>query len=50
LLRVVGGKVVAVEALGRRTEPSVLRCIVDAALGWEHPTEKYNEFGDESLQ
>src|SRR5688572_9936656 len=49
-LRVVGGKVVAVEVLGRRTEPSVLRCIADAALGYEHPTEKYNEFGYESLQ
>jgi len=50
LMRVQAGKVIAVEALGRRAETPVLRCVADAVLGYEHATEKYNEFAYVSVE
>jgi len=44
MFRVEDGRVVAVAALGPRTEPEVLRCAAERALDYQHPTERYNEF------
>jgi len=44
-LRTVRGKVIAADAVGRLADPPVVRCIAEAALGYEHPIDKYTEFG-----
>jgi len=44
-LRTVNGKVVAADAVGHLADPPVVRCIAEAALGYEHPIDKYSEFG-----
>jgi tetratricopeptide (TPR) repeat protein len=47
--RLVEGKAVAVEAVGRLADPEVLRCVLNAVLSFEHPTDKYNEFESMTL-
>jgi len=43
-IRVEHGIVVAAEAVGAHAEPALLRCLVETAVGYEHPTDKLSEF------